>query len=292
MKNWFLRLALCVLASACNTGKNNGPSAGAWNDPRATELHSAYQDALALASEKRDPVTGWLTDDCDAMVWQGKYAGSQGVEGALLELAEYASQPGRFRRRAGASCSTSWSRDMFVAGLLPYAYRTKNVQLLARHIEYGRKHGWVMGEPYRDGRVQYLPGTIGLLFSVSHKLGGPDDATRHVPNVYPAGLDDYQAHLQMNDIWLRGEANGGISDGMLERIVEHSNRETECPFYQFLRDVYTRGNLATTVGLLLKPETFKCEYVRCQPSDPYLCRLAEWIFVADLTLRKIGDLKK
>jgi len=62
-----------------------------------------------------------------------------------------------------------------------------------------------MGKPLSDGRVLYSPQVIGMLYQMIYSLGGPDNANRHWPSVYPSGLDDFEAHLQVMSIVTRGE---------------------------------------------------------------------------------------
>jgi hypothetical protein len=155
-------------------------------------------------------------------------------------------------------------------------------------MTYGKAKNWSMGEPYADGRAVYSPAIIGMFYQTIYKMGGDDNSSRMWPSIYSEGLDDYQAHLQMLDIWIRGEVEGqslnlDISATMWDRIKEHSDREPECPFYTFMRGIYD-GSLDKTVDLLLEFESPKCSYLRGAKG----VYTSEWLFIAKQTLERFG----
>lgn len=283
--------------------------------PHKAELQLAYSSKLAEAGRRRSK-DGWLgTSECDAMLFTGKYSCAVGASNGLtITAAEYPSEPGRFNRRpapfceAGAGSKTSWSRDMGM-GLMAYAWCNKDLAVLQRHASYGEAHQWKMGEPLDDGRVVYTPSVIGHLYQLIYTLGGQDNANRVWPSIYSSGLTDFQAHLQMVDIWLRaemaqrqidltgtapqqeGHSNErnslalAVSGQMFDRIKEHAEREPNCPFYQYMKGLYDTGELNTTVDLLLG-DAWECSYYHesDRASDVHL---AEWLFAASLTLKKL-----
>ena len=254
------------------------------------KYNNELEDSLAIAAQ----TDGWLeVSECDGMLWAGKYSCGGGVPN--IAAAEYPDEPGKFNRRPSPYCGeefgnskTTWSRDMGM-GLMSHAWCKKDRAILERHADYGTKKNWIMGYPFADGRVVYTPSIIGILYQVIYYTGGSDSTARSWPSIYSAVLDDYQAHLQMIDIWLRGEMSGEkdlqleISQTMFERIKEHSDREPECPFYAYMRGIY-EGSLEKTTDLLLQPGTPKCTYVR---GGTYV-GMSEWLFVSKLTLKKSG----
>jgi hypothetical protein len=254
-----------------------------------------YEEKLAEIKALQTP-DGWVgTAHCDAALWTGKLGAAHGVV-INFTAAEYPGAPGRFNRRPepfceeGAGSATSWSRDMGM-GLLAYAWKKSDLALAKRHADYGKKNYWKMGEPLSDGRVLYTPAVIGMLYQVIHALGGEDNVARSWPGVYAPGLKDYEAHLQMLGIWLRGDIAEversrltlDVSDAMLDRIKEHAAREPRCPFYQYLNGTYA-GDLGPTVELLLSYD-YVCEYFRTDEHDAVA---SEWIFAASLTLERLG----
>jgi hypothetical protein len=271
-----LIFGLIISAIACGSKKDKKPPEP---DTRIEQLTSLFNDKKIEAESIRDPHNAWIVpNDCDGMLWSGKYASVDcGVD---IEAAEV--EPGRFDRYPQmGTCRTSWSRDMGVAGLFVWAYKCNRRDVLERHAKYGKKNNWVMGEPVDDGRPIYTPQMIGLLYQIIFKMGGDNDPNRVWPHIYPSGLDGYQAHLQMMAIWHRAN-HEPISQTMYERIKEHYDRIPYNPFYAFMKGLYT-GDMSTTIDLLLSPEMPMAGYVRCD--EPHRCKLAEWLFVTDEVLK-------
>jgi len=286
-------------------------------NPRSAELLAVYQAKLQEAASIRNPTNKWLTpSDCDGIVWAGKYSCGIGPQSDVdIGAAEYPDQPGRYDRRPPPYCwtpetgdqgsKTTWSRDMGIAGLMPHAWCTRDLAMLEEHAKYGEAHKWSMGEPYADGRAVYSPSVVGMLYSLIYSLGGNDNPARGWPGFYPPGLDDYQAHLQVMDIWLRGELYGSspnpvrelpqegsltfldISSTMYSRLTEHAKRESECAFYAYVKGVYD-GTQDRTIELLLAYPQPQCSYVRA--NDTAKAGLAEWLFVARQTLIKLKEI--
>jgi hypothetical protein len=299
-----IHIFLCaILLTTCGKKKKE---AEVPQPVKYTQLKDMYIRKLSDAKTLASPEHGWVEySECDGMLWAGKYLCGGGTPS--LKSAEYPNDEGRFNRRPSPYCGeefgnskTTWSRDMGM-GLLSGAWCARDRDILERHASYGTKKNWIMGEPFADGRVVYTPSIIGILYQTIYSLGGADTTVRKTPSIYSSGLDDYQAHLQMLDIWLRGETTGlhaliaeegkpdeattylDISSTMWERVKEHSDREPECPFYQYLRGIYD-GSLDKTTDLLLASESPKCQYVRGGEHVP----LIEWLFTAKLTLKKSG----
>lgn len=305
---------LCVLASAvlaCRPGHKSTPPEAV---PDLTELKADYAMSKAEAETLRDPETGWLArHDCDGMIWSAKADVALG--GTKIEAAEYPDAPGKFGRRPPPYCWTpelgdqgaaaEWSRDMAVAGLFPWAWLAGRRDVLERHAAYGRAHGWWLGDPTAAGQAFYTPSMRGLLAKVIMAMGGEATADALWPTIWPAGLVDYEAHLQVMSIWLQGEAAArageadampakplagqgltvDISDEMYLRLEEHAAREPRNPLYAYVLGRYT-GDQARTVELLSADDMPVGEYVRC--GVPRQCQLAEWLWVATLVLRDLG----
>jgi hypothetical protein len=284
---------------------------------RLGELKTLYASNLEQAQGLRDPATGWLAvTDCDGMIWAGKYAASNDVADVNIEAAEYPDAPGKFGRRPPPYCwnatdgdvgsKTEWSRDMFVAGLLPYVWRKDRRDILERHLAYGKANNWQMGEPIADGRTIYTPSLIGLAYSVLYAMGGELDPASLWPSFYPSGLSDYEAHLQVMAIWSQGEAAAKLGDSdavpkdpatddptvdkappesalrvgqtMYERLEEHADREPACPLYQTVYALYS-GKMARAIDSLLAAN-YACQYYRGNLE----ANLADWLFAASIAI--------
>lgn len=209
--------------------------------PRVDEQEPKSRSGVELLAEKiaerchrADELRlphGWLVGDDDGMLWSALEAARPcGETQANILAAEHPADPGRFCRHPGPGCfetegtdRTTWSRDMG-KGFQVWAWRTKNLGAVERHAAYGRAHQltrfpptWQMGTPIGDGRVVYTPAMIGTHYEIQRALGGDDHTDRRWPNVYPTGLDDYQAHLQVLEILLRGEIETGHGLSKAER---------------------------------------------------------------------------
>lgn len=269
---------------------------------------------LERANELRNKENSWLVTDCDGMLWTSLYFSSLNVSQGNIFVAEYPDYPGRFARRdINDPCSVSWSRDMGI-GLMTYAFFSGDVSLLERHANYGENNYWKMGEPLSDGRVLYTPGMQGLLYTLIKALGGPASTLAYLPDVYPSGFDDYEAHIQVLKIMLRGEAGKilkeadsipadsesdetlsnednqntiayklNISDTMFKRLKEHHEREQYNPFYSVVYHRYKDGDFSEAINLLMNDNAEISHYVRCDDFEK--CLLAEKIFTANLIFR-------
>lgn len=287
-------------------------------------LRSLHSKRAAAAKTIQDEF-GWITTDCDGMIWNGKLAIVRGVGEVDILAAEYSDEEGvpngRFDRQPAERCwdrstetkigsESSWSRDMGICGLLPYALFTGDLATVERHITYGQQNSWQMGRATSAGgelgRTQYVPTTYGMFYQARFTLGGADHPARIWPGLdwYASGLDDYHAHLQMCNIMARGEmasrrneanalpkkppegtANlldiGGI---LYNRVEEHAKRQADCPFYNYLFDLYRDGDFNHTIDILLADQDPSCDYIRC--GGQMGCFDAEWLYASELVLRK------
>lgn len=279
-------------------------------DSRSSDLKALYDQKQARALTLRDPGNGWLVPtDGDAMIWSAKYAST--VTDVSIEAAEYPDAPGRFNRHPPpwAGDATTWSRDMAVAGLFPWAWLTAHRDVLERQVAYGKAHNWFMGTPLADGRTYYTPSMRGLLAKEIGGLGGDLSGDASWPSVWPAGLVDYEAHLQVMAIWLQGEVAKALADpsgapqpvktaqtdltldisnNMFLRLQEHASGEPKSALYAYVLGKYT-GDQNAALTLLLDPAMPTAGYVRCNEIEQ--CQLAEWLFVAHLLLTDLGVLK-
>jgi len=226
---------------------------------------------------------GWpVSESCDAMLWAGKYctAFPDYVDITAAEI------DGKFFRTPAKSClddfrsASTFSRDMSM-GLLSCLVAKKDLEAIERHIEYGETHSWVMGEGPLS-RTAYSPSLIGLWHKAARNLGH-DYNVVEVGNLYPSGLIDYQAHLQVMDIYLRHKLVGFITQPMINRLNEHGERKPNSVFYKTMQKLYL-GELSEPINLCLDDHNIVGEYVRC---DGEACELVERIFACNLILESL-----
>jgi hypothetical protein len=265
-------------------------SCGAHEQAKNNGLPSTDRDALRAAYNERVGALagkGWISDDCDAMIWSAK-------AGVALELlfdprsAEI--ERGKFWRRptdnpcwtpvAGdTGAKTTWSRDMAVCGLLPWSLLHRDLELVSSHIDYGESHDWVMGEPLEDGRVLYSPGLAGMFYKARAKLGGAEHGAAAIPQVWTPGLIDFEAHLQACAALILVEIDSELPDEAWGAVQASVSRETNSVFYAYL-DGRRTGDQGRTMQMLLAAEPPIADYHR-KPTDA----LADWIFTSFLLLR-------
>jgi len=276
---YYAAIAFCI---SCSSPKNKQVDS---SKDRLAELQENQNFLINEMMKISDSKNTWLVDkSCDSMMWSA-LAGTS-LKGYFdYSLAE---EDGKFYRTQYKNCypedsKSSWSRDMSLA-LLIYLYSQKDLAAVERHIEYGENNGWIMGEGVKS-RTYYTPALISLWYKVAKTLGH-DYRKFIIPNVYTKGLIDYQAHLQMLDIYLNGELDGAISDGMLSRVREHSSRLPSSNFYDAIRSKYL-GDFSRVIGRCISDEHLVGDYVRCD-NEP--CELAEQIFACGI-ITKFMDKK-
>ena len=283
----FKILLITILMTGCSFKTVKECKHPACNDGRFEQLQNLYAEKLQRAQEIKDQTNSWITpNSCDGMLWSGKY----GTVDCSFDPTASEREPGLFGRRPipcwsdgeNNGAKTTWSRDMSI-GLLAWAIECKNVDVLKRHRDYGRKHNWIMGKPLQDGRVIYTPQIVDMLMDTIAYLDGDDDYSKIIP-IWPSGLTGYEAHLQMMSIWIRKHYEP-VNDLMYRRILEHASREPNNPFYSLMAAFYD-GGLDETINLLIDPEMPMSSYVRCEDTEG--CRLAEWLFVSKQVLERLG----
>lgn len=230
---------------------------------------------------------GWITTDCDAWIWVAK-AVIAGLTDVNILASEYTATPGKFGRRPpmprwcyqsgqNYGSDSTWSRDMAIAGLIPYSLFTGDIQPLKRHAKYGERKNWIMGDPSDSDRVIYSPQIINTVYKTLGK-------NVQWITVYSSGLTDYQAHLQMYNILIRAEIERELPTVAIDRIREHADREPNNAFYSYLRHRFDDGGYSAVARSLIDGTADKPTYVRCDGQTG--CWLAERAFVAELVLRE------
>lgn len=298
-----LRFALVIMTltlTACRAEERNKPF-----QPAPSELVEAVREKhglrLELASGLVDENGAITPKDCDGKLWSAKYASARGTELLNVDAFEYPGIPGRYARRPiqygycyldepdengeqSNGAKSSCSRDMAMGDIL-WAQAKNNPGHLQRHYDFVKTNeykcgtGDVAATYYNPFFRNFIEAVLDTLSLVAPKWPTEQE--------YLKGLDDYQAHLQMLNIHIRQKAEGGVTDAMLKRIVEHSDREPGNPFYWYLRGKYT-GDMSPALNACL--EGTYGTYVRCGVGlDTELCVLAELIFSCDLVLEYFDD---
>lgn len=282
MKITKITLAIALVFGCSNRGTETETEPTPIEPTLIEQLQEKYDARLAEARAEADPATGWMDlTGCDEMLWTGKFAGVSGT--VDIRAASYETRGKYYRNPTIGSCSSAWSRDMGL-GFFTYAWMQNDRSALEGHATYGLKHDWFMG-PVTDGREIYTPNMVGLLYQLIYRLGGEDNINRKWPSTYPSGLNDYHAHLQMLQIWLRNEADGEVTKKMRDRVFAHSDRQASCPFYNVMAHAFTDGDFTEGISLLIAFDRPQCDYLRC--GNDKTCFDAEWLWSAQLILDRI-----
>lgn len=288
-----LGLAATLALGACAKEETHKPV-----EPVPHELVEAAREKhairLELAESKLDHNGSLTPHDCDGKLWSAKYSSARQTSPLQMAAFEYPNQPGRYARRPieygycyadkKVKAESSCSRDMAMGDIL-WAQAHNDPGHLSRHYEYVKSNGNKCGTGdlaatyYNPFFRNFIEAVLDSLALVAPKWPTEQE--------YLAGLDDYQAHLQMLNIYIRQKAEVGLTDAMLKRVIEHSDREPGNPFYWYLRGKYTGD---------MKPALQACvdgtygTYVRCGVGlDTELCILAELVFSCDLVLEYFDE---
>lgn len=232
-----------LLATALLTSCGPSGSGGAWSpSPELEARHTRYTELLPTIRDENGFVD---VDRCDSLLFSGLTAVGAGVP---IGLAAAEAEPGKWLRRpvqypeclASGGSQSEISQDMLL-GVMWYAWRNRDLGMLERLYEYGERNNWVMGAGVVS-RTLMRPPLRATLAQLIHRLGGerrPLVASIGDPWV-TAGIDGFQAHLQILHILLRNEAYGRVSGTAIRAVRAHYEREPRNPLF---------GAAAAVVGI-------------------------------------------
>jgi hypothetical protein len=225
--------------------------------PSFSEQRTEVQDKFALYTALQPSVedsNGWiLTAECDALL----FTSLNSVSGRKPNLLVARADNGQWFRRPltytpcyPKNSGSSISRDMLL-GLMYATYRSRNLGIATDLFDYGESRGWVMGQG-EITRTGFTPGLQATLAEIIFRISGQDKIFyRGLPQIWTTGLTDYQLHLNLLHVALRGELFGFISEPMKDVIADAASREPNNALAAVLHAKYISGDLTHTAGLLL-----------------------------------------
>ena len=291
-------LLLTLLAVSCATEKTSKPVF----DPAKV---IAVQNELILSlKEKEADNRGFLTgllNEGDSFLWQAKWCAVTGCD-----MSEYKSESrGKYCRDIDCDVhksddnkdgrpdsNTSWSGDMAVCGLIPWALLEKKTDEMAKHVQYGEANRWFMGD-LAEGltTAQVVDANTRVLYSISlrRQMRNVRDylegkGTVSLPFI-DTGKDDYKAHLQACQIWAQAYMTGEASEAMRTIVRKHHERVPKSPFYAYLHGLLN-GQWQPVKELCESEEAYLGDYIRCDGSKH--CAYAEKVFACELTIRSVN----
>ena len=281
-------LLLCLMVSCSTTEPVKNPP----GDMAEVALAQAERlEKLAVNLDELGRIESLLLD-CDGYLWQGKFCAATGCK-----MDDY-EEDGRLYRRPAPRCyengvdqgsKTTWSKDMAVGGLIPMVLLQGDFELMKRHLDYGDKNSWLMGEPQKGAdeltRIFYNPPLVDLLFDVE-MYARVKKAPKYYDFYTQQHLVDYQAHLQVAKIWAKSYMRQEFSEGEVSAIKKHFERVPRSPFYAFVYAQAT-GDFEPITKECLSEEVYFGDYIRCH--DPVMCGMAEKVFACHLLIKAAHD---
>lgn len=275
---------LVLILLACGRGNANNPPAEAASSECLVHLQERFVVEFEAAKAEADQATGWPSAvDCDATLWAG-IAASIGLP-VKLNLAEY--HDGEIHRRPESSgecypdgSPSTISNDM-LTGYLAGLWALQDREAVHRLAAYGEHHTWKMGEgdPFRT----ILRNGIGLVGRMLYSLssGADDRIYRHLAGIYGAASEEFEEHLQVEEIFLEGEVSGGLNDKELGRLTDLAGAHPDDRLFQAAAAVYTgEQERACTVVMGAAPAP---GYVRGAPTYGRI----HWLKAAKMLLDKV-----
>lgn len=203
---------------------------------------------------------GWVDFSDDGLLFNGLLSCVPGV--SVDVRAAYDPTTGRWGRRPNTyphypeTSDSTISRDMLL-GVAWSAWVNKDLRMSESVITYALEHGLKMGDGSLS-KVFISPGLLATFAWISYRLGGPSRPwLRWIPATHTKPiLKDYQRHLQLLHLALRGRLEGrdlvrdvaqsyGIdpasTSNALVAVFENYSRLASC-----MLELFPTGRLPTT----------------------------------------------
>lgn len=297
-----LILTLLVSCSAFKKHKEKIPVAS-----YTEELENKYQAYIEMASDFTAHRQGWFDEKCDNLLFTSLVAHIPELGIDIMQ----AYDGERWHRRPNfmPECypddsKSTISRDMLL-GVMVYAWRTKDIDILDRLAQWGRANNWKFG----DGeitRTVMSPQMVGTLYLAINILNDENNLDANTPLVL-SKTDGYQAHLSVIHALLRADMLGYAPNDYLEHFKYQAERQPQNPLFQYAVAKYTNGDFDYAQKLIIDTTWWPSDRLptyedRCspwilerdygeswQPCDSgELHSGYDFIFVADLILRDIN----
>ncbi len=244
-----MRMLVLLLLFLSSCGRHDSQDVDSNDLSLLTDIVNVYK----LQANQVETVEGWIQpEDCDSALFNG--LASMALPNINLKAAQVAA--GQWHRRPAVlgNCypnesKSEISRDMMV-GIIWSIWRRRDLQAADDLLQYGRSNLWRMGE----GQVQdtqEVPNFMRLLAEVIYQLGGSNYAERSLaPSLEVAGGTDYQRHLQVMFIALKGEVYGSLSEHDVSVLKHHVDEQAWNPLFYSVYHKYKDGDLSQLSSLL------------------------------------------
>lgn len=265
MPKYFILILLLISCGKKYTPKN-------FENPKITQLKIKHKKYLMLSKKHTDEM-GWVLDTkCDGLLFNSLYA----VAGGQAKIEAAYDGKGKWFRHHTKNCypnssASTISRDMF-AGLYIWILVNKKSNLINEIIAHGESNinrlgGWVMGEGDQH-RISIRGAGQANAYNIRYALTKVSHIKRKIKNIYGRS-EEYQAHLQVLDIYLRYLLTNKLSNYEFKTLKRHAQRE---PNNSLFNAVYGKfvGDKDSAINTLLNESLFPANRLpssddRCEP---------------------------
>lgn len=246
----FLLLSLLFLLSCDRKETKPAPTPDITADLSAKR--SLYLELVRNVQDR----SGFIeTEACDSLLWSG-LAGASGIE---IDLLAARSDYGKWFRRpltypecyAEHLSASTISRDMLLGVMWHYS-ANGDMQPMKSLWHYAKSHKFKMG----DGAASRIYLTPNMQWVLARMAG--DSGFETLPEMW-SKTTDYEAHVQVLLILLRGRTMGAITGETLKVLQKHATREPENALFQFAAHYYTDGDQTEATAQLMRTDYFPAD---------------------------------
>lgn len=254
-----------ILMTAGTIGCSRGNKDHATKEEDSRVLVEAKAKLYCGLSGVKD--RGWAVDECDGAGFTSLHAvACQNLE---IDLGVFEDETGRMHRspdhtkcwnyaktpdeNKAAGFKAGFSRDHVLMRLVA-AVETKDLAWVNRYLAFANTNKGkicdAIDDFYTVGRCMLTPTIWTLLYDAQTKLEGEAPAALK-DSSDDAQPVDYEAHLQVLRILLRGRISGAITDGELASLKAQAERVPENALFQAAYHRFLDGDQSAAYRLLL-----------------------------------------
>jgi len=269
---------LILLLSATMCGKPENKKQPEITQISKIELVQQKYNIYKNLSLARQDANGFVeVDKCDSLLFSALLgvALPVNIEAARDSTGQWFRRPLNYEACYPNGAKSTISRDMLI-GVLWYIWKNKDLNMAESLFSYGVEHFWIMGEGAAS-RIYFTPALQSVLAEIIYKLGGYNHYVyRALPQAYFKNTD-FEAHLDILLILLKGELLNAVSDTEKDIIEHQRTRMPGNPLFQYAYHKYFDGDQGDTINLLLNTKYFPADRL---PTTHDRCE--SWILQRDM----------
>lgn len=260
--NTLVSIAISSLTPACKA--DNKPDHPAQETPADLgEVRATYCGLQRASYEARK----YVNSSCDAAGFTSLFALACGQQ-YPVDLSVFSDSTGRLHRspfhtecwnyelsdelNAAMGYKSGFSKDHLLMRMVG-AWVQKDLAWVSQYIDYGETHSWEICHAATTvdyvGRCIASPQLVSLLRAMRERLTGAVALTSDSSDAIFAPAD-FEAHLRVWGIWLKGQVYGGITDAERGDLEALAGREDKNALYQAVWALYSGGDMTRVHELL------------------------------------------